>query len=252
MNVPKYETDGLQKLLKTQKIVTMSEMQKALGTDVRKTVHRKLQQFSYTKSYSHNGSYYVLNMFTRFNKDGLWCNRSVWFSKHGSLLATLNYLVTNSERGHFAHELKESLHVSVKEALLKLVNNCEITREKVSGLYLYCSPDAPTRNRQTSARHVAEAKADELSDEVKAAIIIFTSLLDEKQRRLYAGLEALKIGRGGDKKIAELLGLDSHTVSKGRKELLDRDVELDCVRKTGAGRKSLEKKRRKFSPKLKS
>jgi hypothetical protein len=250
--VPKYEANALRELLRTQKMATMPEMKAALGTHVRKTVQRKLKELPYTKSYSHNGMYYAHNRFVRFNKDGLWCHRCVWFSKHGSLLATLKYLITISESGQFAHELKKRLHVSVKESLLRLVNTGEIARVKVSGLFLYCSPDVSTRNNQVSVRHLTESKADDLSDEVKAAIIIFTSLLDEKQRRLYAGLEALRIGRGGDKQIAALLGLNSHTVSKGRKELLDRDIEIDGVRKKGAGRRSLEKKRRKFSPKSKS
>ena len=34
------------------------------------------------------------------------------------------------------------------------------------------------------------------------------SLLDEKQRRLYAGPESLKLGYGGDRKVAEFLGMD--------------------------------------------
>ena len=57
-----------------------------------------------------------------------------------------------------------------------------------------------------------------LSEELKAAIILFYSLLDERQRRLYAGLEAHKVGYGGDHKIAEFLGLDVHTVARGRRE----------------------------------
>lgn len=63
-----------------------------------------------------------------------------------------------------------------------------------------------------------------LSAELKAAIILFFSLLDEKQQRLYAGLESHKLGHGGDRKIAELLGVDMHTVSRGRQELLVRQV----------------------------
>ena len=77
------------------------------------------------------------------------------------------------------------------------------------------------------------------------AIILFFSMLDEKLRRLYAGLEALKTGRGGDARIAKLLGLDSTTVARGRRELLDQDVEVEHVRRSGAGRRSMEKKRRK-------
>jgi hypothetical protein len=59
-----------------------------------------------------------------------------------------------------------------------------------------------------------------LPDELKAAIVLFYSLLDERQRRLYAGLEAAKIGHGGDSQIASLLGLDPDTVARGRRELL--------------------------------
>jgi hypothetical protein len=48
-----------------------------------------------------------------------------------------------------------------------------------------------------------------------AGIVLFFSLLDEKQRRLYAGLEALKSGRGGDARLAKFLGLDAGTVARG-------------------------------------
>jgi hypothetical protein len=84
-------------------------------------------------------------------------------------------------------------------------------------------------------------------DELKAAIILFFSVLDEKQRRLYAGLESLKLGHGGDRQIAEILGLDPGTVAKGRRQLLSRDVEMEQVRKKGGGRRPLEKKRRRSS-----
>lgn len=80
-----------------------------------------------------------------------------------------------------------------------------------------------------------------MPDELRAAIVLFFSLLDEKQRRLYAGLEALKTGRGGDGRIAELLGLDDGTVARGRRELLAQDVEVERIRRTGAGRKPVEK-----------
>ena len=80
-----------------------------------------------------------------------------------------------------------------------------------------------------------------LSHELRAAIVLFFSLLDERQRRLYAGLEAQKFGHGGDRKIADLLGLDVHTVAKGRGELFDGEVDADRLRRKGGGRKLAEK-----------
>ena len=90
------------------------------------------------------------------------------------------------------------------------------------------------------------AAQDVLPDELKAAIILFFSLLDERERRVYAGLESLKLGYGGDRQMAEILGLDVSTVARGRRELLEHDVNVERVRKAGAGRKAVEKKRQKF------
>lgn len=84
-----------------------------------------------------------------------------------------------------------------------------------------------------------------MTDKVKAALVLFLSLLDERQRRIYAGLEALKVGRGGDHWIAELLELNPATVARGRRELLAGKVLVNRARKPGGGRKALEKKRRK-------
>jgi hypothetical protein len=66
-------------------------------------------------------------------------------------------------------------------------------------------------------------------------------VLDEQQRRLYAGLASLQLG--GDRQIADLLHLDPHTVAKGRRQLLAQDIEVDRVRRVGGGRKPVGKKR---------
>ena len=78
--------------------------------------------------------------------------------------------------------------------------------------------------------------------ELKAAILLFYSLLDERQRRLYAGLEAHKLGHGGDRKLAEFLGLDLHTVARGRRELLAGQIDGRRIPRPGGGRKPAEKK----------
>jgi hypothetical protein len=82
-----------------------------------------------------------------------------------------------------------------------------------------------------------------MPQELKTAMVLFHSLLDEKQRRLHAGLEAFKLGHGGDQHIASLLALDRHTVAKGRRELLGGELSGERIRKPGAGRKPQEKKR---------
>jgi len=72
--------------------------------------------------------------------------------------------------------------------------------------------------------------------------LLFLSTLNEKQRRLYAGFESLKVGYGGDKQIAELFDIDQRTVARGKRELLGGEVDVDINRKKGGGRKQIKKK----------
>jgi hypothetical protein len=69
------------------------------------------------------------------------------------------------------------------------------------------------------------------------------ALLDERQRRLFAGLLAMRRGHGGILVVAEITGLSRTTIRRGLAELR-RGVGLTrrCIRKPGGGRKLLEKK----------
>jgi hypothetical protein len=247
MGMTMYNADDLERFLIKNVVATMPQMQNALGTPVYKTVLRKLKQLSYRSSYSHGGSYYTLERIGRFDHRGLWSYGDVHFSDHGTLVATLQHFVNKSHSGCFAAELRQLLGVSVKEALLRLVANEQVSRESVASRYLYCSAGSATRKQQLLSRDLMNSAEREISDEAKAAIIIFLSLLDEKQRRLYAGVEALKYGVGGDKWIAGLLGMHLQTVARGRRELLAGDIEVDRTRKVGGGRKRVEKKRQRSS-----
>lgn len=251
MRPPTFSSDSLRQLLIRAKTATLPDLKRALGTAVDLTVFRKLKELNYLTSYSHRGRFYTLREIVRFDADGLWSHDLAWFSRHGTLLATAEEFVKHSSKGYFAEELSQALQVEAQDVLRQLVQQSKISRELISGLYLYTSTDPATRQRQRLTRRsveaiptIADASRLEVSpDEAKAALVLFYSLLDEQQRRLYAGLESLKLGRGGDRVLAELLGLDPHTVAKGRQELLRQQVERGRVRQPGAGRKPVEKKR---------
>jgi hypothetical protein len=249
MRPPVFSADVLRRFLRKNHIATLPQLKQMLGTEADITVFRKLKELSYRTSYSHRGSFYTLDEIARFDEQGLWSFESVWFSRQGTLVAAAEDSVTQCHAGYFASELEDLLHVPVKEPLLQLVSQGRVSRQTVSGLYLYCAANSRRREQQLRARQAlldqAAASAGSLpgnvSDELRAAIVLFASLLDEQQRRLYAGLESLQLG--SDRQIAELLGLDPHTVAKGRRQLLAQDVETDRVRAVGGGRKPVEKKR---------
>ena len=243
-------------LLRRETIASLPQLMAALGTGSRRTAFRKLRELDCRTSYSHCGRYYTLEELADFDDRGLWSHREVWFSLHGTLLETAVALVDVAEFGYFVEELDNALHVGTKDALRKLVRGGRLARDEVAGRFLYGSADSSRRRRQLLARRarlaepgIAGPMPDDaiLPEELRAAIVLFFTVLDEKQRRLYAGLEALKTGRGGDPRMAELLGLDVGTVARGRRELLAQDVEVERVRGAGGGRHAVEKKRRKSS-----
>jgi hypothetical protein len=247
-----FRASALVQMFRRRTIATMAEMKSALGTSVDMTVFRKLGTLDYMTSYSHGGRYYTLRESAEFDRNGLWSCRDARFSKHGTLLDTAANFVDQAVAGVFAGELAEELGVEVKDALLKLVRDDRVGRERLAGLYFYCSRDPARHKQQVASRHAALPEepfgdvprpTSEPSDEARAAVILFLSSLNEKQRRLFAGLESMRMGRGGDQRIAEWTGLAAHTVAKGRHELLSGDIHLGRIRQPGAGRRAVEKKR---------
>ena len=251
MRPPSFLPATLRQRLQRHKIATLAELKQALGTEVALTVLRKLKALDYLTSYSHRGRYYTLRDIAGFDTAGLWSHERVWFSCQGTLLATAQHFVDHAPQGYFAQELASALHVEVHDALRRLVLRRQIARQSLAGLYLYTSTDASTRQRQLLSRRSSQAvptltdasRLQVAPEELQAAIILFYRVLDEQQRRLYAGLESLKLGHGGDHQLAEFLGLNPHTIARGREQLLKQGVQFDRVRKTGGGRKPLEKKR---------
>jgi hypothetical protein len=243
MRPTRFVLQPLLDLFKRLRAVTMPEMKAALGTQVDMTVFRKLAALDHLTSYSHRGSFYTLKSIPRFDPQGIWLGRGAWFSRHGTLLNAAEALVKEAPAGYLAAELETVLHVPVKDVLRQLTLAGRVYREDFQGLYLYTAKDRARCQEQLAARQALEQSVDEEGQQRLAAIVLFYSLLDEQQRRLYAGLESLKHGHGGDRKLAEILGLDEETVSRGRRELVEGQVQRDRVRRSGSGRPRAEKKR---------
>ena len=241
MNVVRYPTDRLANLLRDQKIATMSQLKSALGTSITFTVLRKLSSLGYRSSYSHNGTYYTLDALAHYDELGLWSWGDVHFSRQGTLLNTAESLVTRSSAGYQVPELEAVVHVAAKDALRQLAQAERLFRREWQGRYLYCAQDRARRQEQWAVRQAQQ----EAGDDLQAAKALFYSLLDEQQRRLYAGLESLQCGYGGQQQTAQRFGLDVDTVARGERELLSGQVLRGRVRQPGGGRLATEKKRQK-------
>jgi hypothetical protein len=78
------------------------------------------------------------------------------------------------------------------------------------------------------------------NQETESQMLTFYSQLQERERRLYASLEAKKMGYGGKLYIGKLLGISQKTIRKADNELknpsLLKQTAQGKQRRSGAGR----------------
>lgn len=80
------------------------------------------------------------------------------------------------------------------------------------------------------------------ADFIDALQFLYDNCLNEVQNRLLAGLISILLGRGGQQKVHNLLGIWPKTIRKGKDELLKKSEEVhlsEKQRKSGAGRPNI-------------
>lgn len=86
-------------------------------------------------------------------------------------------------------------------------------------------------------------KRQELISQIQTRYYHMLNFLSEKEIRIWAAVEAVTIGRGGDTIVYEATGISRVTISKGKKEINSKDYgKSDRTRNEGAGRKRLKDK----------
>ena len=77
--------------------------------------------------------------------------------------------------------------------------------------------------------------------ETESKMLLHFSQLNEKEKRLYASMEVLRLGYGGQKYIIELFGISDYRVRAGVAELnnpeLLEEIPKGKIRRKGGGRK---------------
>lgn len=85
---------------------------------------------------------------------------------------------------------------------------------------------------------------DFYTEEVEELMINYYKSLSEKDRRHFAGLEALKLGQGGTNYISWLFRLNKKVLVKAKKELMSpsfrEQIPVGRQRRPGGGRKKNE------------
>ena len=254
MRTVKYTTERLAEAFEVAKVLTLEMIREALGGPTRMTAFRKLAVLDYRTSYSHGGRYYTLNSIADYDEHGLWTyDGTVHFSMFGSLLDTLDHMVSVSSEGYFAREMQARVQVRVHNALAKLHADGRLRREELNGEYLYLSMLMAERQLQQREQRIKEQATAQgrptatgdtfMTPGVQDRFQVLLSALNEKQRRLYLGFESIKLGRGGDACMARISGMNVKTIARGRADLAAGNSDLSRVRQAGAGRPPVKKNR---------
>ncbi len=86
--------------------------------------------------------------------------------------------------------------------------------------------------------YICSMKKSDFNFDVDKYSLLFFNSLSERNKRLYAGIESMKLGYYGVDEVAKKFGMHKHTVRRGQKELLSEDLlPTGQVRRSGGGRK---------------
>lgn len=148
----KEKLEAVVKLFHKEKVLKIDKLFGVFQTESRRTVHRYMKELEYRTSYSHAGQYYTLFEIAEFDVNGLWHYEDIGFSRHGTLLDTIVYLVDQAPEGMTNSELQERFHLVVKAALIDLVKKKKLVREKRTNRFVYLSLDPAKGQKQLKQR----------------------------------------------------------------------------------------------------
>jgi len=152
MGRPRKEADIL-KMFRAPRILTLEELSDRLSCCDR-TVLRRLKEHGYFSSYNHSGMFLTIQEVAEFDTRGLWVWKAARFSKHGNLKQTIEHFVEADERGMTHEELATILGVRAYNALLEMVQERRIHRERLGPTFVYFSHKAPARREQVNRRRL--------------------------------------------------------------------------------------------------
>lgn len=168
-------SDRLEKLFHRRKCWMLDQLAEALGYALI-SVRRFLKQIGYFRSYTHNGKWYTLRDSPRFNREGLWHHKGIGFSRHGSLTATIGYLVGRSPAGLSASQLAQKLEHPCHAVLTQLHKAGQLDRLQIAGQFRYLAT-AQELNRRQREQAAASVPSPRSSLSTQAALWVLVQYI---------------------------------------------------------------------------
>lgn len=169
---PKQDTDTLERAFFQSKVLDMKQVCEILNTKSRITGFRYLRDLKYLTSYTHSATYYTLPYIARF-EDDFWHYGDVGFSRYGTLIKTLEHIISTSDFGKTNSELEKQCRIRVQNSLQKLLKNGRIKNSKSNKSVLYINVDPIIGKKQSDAR-LKRAYKKRLAPWIVAEVLIET------------------------------------------------------------------------------
>ncbi len=172
MNYKSERKKDIEKQINHYKVVTIEDLKNTLNTNYSMTVFRYLKEIGYLSSYNNAGKFYTMPHIPKFNEYGLWHYEAASFSRLGTLKSTIRSTINDSHEGLTHRELKQLLRSRVQNTLNDLTKNKIISRESVSGRFVYVSATKEAATLQISRRKKKSVIVTTQSEIIEFPIII--------------------------------------------------------------------------------
>jgi len=163
----------LKTAFRKHRVLDIKKLSKIINTSSRSTIFRYLRELKHLTSYTHSGKYYTLPEIAQFEEDGFWHYGDISFSLRGTLVNTLEHVITMSESGKTNPELEKYFRIRVQESLRALLQTKKIAREKIASHNLYLNPNSSVSAQQIKKRQTFGSKK-KLPSWIVAEILIET------------------------------------------------------------------------------
>jgi hypothetical protein len=206
---------ALVKVFLAPRVLTLERLCEKLSSSS-STMTRRLNEHGYYSSYNHSGRFLTIEEVADFDSRGLWHWKTARFSKHGNLKQTIVHFVQSSEEGMTHSDLATFLGVRAHNPLLELVEEAELSRERLGPTFVYLSSKRSVQRRQVRSRKSLLKKPHEVQPNSRQIIATLLELI--KDPKVTQDQIVLRCQTSGISISGELVAMifDSYDLSKKR------------------------------------
>ncbi len=150
-------TDAALKSYRMKKVMTIEELTLRLKCSTI-TARRFLKRTESFTSINKNAKYYTLPTIPRFDSNGLWNYKGIFFSQRGNLTQTVVYLIQHSAAGLSADEIEKMVGLADNSSFVSTFKHLNAVKREViggkgTGRYIYFAQSQAVYLRQHTQRH---------------------------------------------------------------------------------------------------